>query len=232
MAKVQIHESNLSKVKLGLGVRVTVDALPGREFTGHIAHIAQLPDAQSIFMNPDLKVYDSEIYLDGDGSDLRTGMSCRAEIMIEQYETAMYVPVQAVVFSNSRAMVQVVIGSRVENREVEVGLDNNRMIRIISNLKVGERVLLTPEAPEISIDDQSGLEDIFVAPSKEPIIVNKKDEAPPMSKGEGRGMDEMSKAQIDEMRKRYESMTPEEREKMKQSRGGGKLAGDAAQHAH
>lgn len=233
MAKVAIHESNLSKVRLGLGVRITVDALPGREFTGHIAHIAQLPDAQSIFMNPDLKVYNSEIYIDGDGSELRTGMSCRAEIMIEQFEKATYVPVQAVVFAKAQAMVQVVKGNRIEDRYVEVGLDNNRMIRISANLQPGERVLLTPTAPDMSDDASVDLTDTFVDASTEH-LVRKSEEPAPGKRGEGvgggEGQGEMSKEQMEQMRRRYESMSPEEQERMKQRGMGGSAAGGTSPH--
>lgn len=226
MAKVPIHESNLSKVRPGLGVRITVDALPDRVFTGYIARIAQLPDAQSIFMNPDLKVYDSEIYIDGDGSHLRTGMSCQAEIIIEQYDKATYVPVQAVVLVKGKPMVQVVNGNRIEDRMVEVGLDNNRMIRIAANLEPGERVLLTPEAPERSEDEVTDLSDSFVEPSAEPIVGRSEVFPPEQRRGDwGRGMENMSPGQREEMRKRYENMSPEDRERGRGSGGAGGMRG-------
>jgi len=65
MAEVQIHESSLEKIRVGLPVRVEVDALPGQPFTGRVAKIAPLPDAQSAWLNPDLKVYPTQIHLDG-----------------------------------------------------------------------------------------------------------------------------------------------------------------------
>jgi hypothetical protein len=37
-------------------------------------------------MNPDLKVYDTEVLLDGKHRDLRTGMSCQAEIIVDHYK--------------------------------------------------------------------------------------------------------------------------------------------------
>ncbi len=87
-AEVKVHEASLQKVSVGLPVRVTVDALPGRTFTGRVAKIAPLPDATMVWLNPDLKVYNTEIYLEGEGDNLRTGMSCRAEIIIEEYDDA------------------------------------------------------------------------------------------------------------------------------------------------
>jgi len=66
-AEISIHESSLEKVKLNMPARVTIDALPGQAFTGYVATIAPLPDPQSMWMNPDLKVYNSDIYLENNG---------------------------------------------------------------------------------------------------------------------------------------------------------------------
>ncbi|MGA1825993.1 MAG: HlyD family secretion protein, partial [bacterium] len=69
-AEIAIHESSLKKVSVGLPVKVTVDALPEKIFTGRVAQIAPLPDAQSSWMNPDLTVYQTEIYLDSNSTFL------------------------------------------------------------------------------------------------------------------------------------------------------------------
>jgi len=154
-AEVDIHESSLKKVKVGLPAIVTVDALPGKIFTGKVATIAPLPDAQSIWMNPDLKVYNSDIYLDSNDSALRAGMSCKAEIIVEEYSDAIYVPIQAVLRINGQPTCFVVKDGKLEPRKVKVGLDNNRMIRIISGLKEGEIVSLTPPLQMASVEPSS-----------------------------------------------------------------------------
>ena len=246
MAEVKVHESSLSKIKVGLPVRVTVEALPGRSFTGRVQSIGLLPDAQSVFLNPDLKVYNTEIYLDGDGSGLRTGMSCRAEIIVEEYPDAVYVPIQAVVRVKGQPTVYVVNGRNSEPRAVELGFDNNRVARIISGLEKGERVLLAP--PLASADDEGGGDFTATgdatAPPTEP--VRREAAAPPSrppsesppgarpagppsvdgggSPGRGPRPDdnaspEERERRREEFRKRMESMSPEEREQMRQQRG-------------
>ena len=144
MVEVKIHESNLEKVGLNMPVRVTIDALPGKVFTGHVAKISPLPDSRSMWMNPDLKVYATDIYIDSDTTGLRTGMSCSAEIIIQQLDNAFYVPVQAVLRVGGRPTVYVIKKRETEARPVEIGLDNNRMVHIISGLEEKEKVLLTP----------------------------------------------------------------------------------------
>ena len=143
-AEVDIHESSLKKIQKGLPAIITVDVLPGQSFLGSVARIAPLPDAQSMWMNPDLKVYNTEIYLEGNDEALRTGMSCKAEIIVEQHEDAVYVPIQAVLRVSGETTVFVMEGRKRVARKVEIGLDNNRMVRIVDGLEAGEIVLLTP----------------------------------------------------------------------------------------
>jgi HlyD family secretion protein len=151
MAEVSVHESAMDKVRIGLPVRITVDALPGRSYTGRIARVAPLPDAQSIWMNPDLKVYRTEIHIDGTPTDLRTGMSCRAEIIVEQIADAVYVPVHTVLRVGGQPTVYVVgQQGQTERRRVELGLDNNRMAHIMTGLNEGDRVLLAPPLADAS----------------------------------------------------------------------------------
>jgi hypothetical protein len=105
-----------------------------------------------MWMNPDLKVYNSEIYLDSNDSALRTGMSCKAEIIVEQYEEAIYVPVQAVLRVGGVPTVYVPAGETFEARQVEIGLDNDRMVRVTDGLEPGEVVLLTPPLKAAAVE--------------------------------------------------------------------------------
>ena len=83
MAEIKIHESSLRKVRTGMRTLISCDALPGKVFTGTVGKIALLPDAQSVWLNPDLKVFPTEIYLDGNGEEIRPGMTCQAEIIVQ-----------------------------------------------------------------------------------------------------------------------------------------------------
>jgi hypothetical protein len=71
-------------------------------------------------------------------------MSCKAEIVVEQYPSAVYVPIQSVVRIGGRPTVFVKSGAGHAPRSVDLGLDNNRMVRIVAGLQPGEQVLLAP----------------------------------------------------------------------------------------
>jgi HlyD family secretion protein len=144
MVVIRVHESALGKVEVGQPVQIKIDAMPESTFSGRVTKIAPLPDATSVFMNPDLKVYDTQIMIDGVHPGLRTGMSCKATVLVEQYLDALSVPLQAVVGRGGESVVYVSNGSQVEPRTVVTGLDNNAMVHIISGLEEGDKVLLTP----------------------------------------------------------------------------------------
>jgi HlyD family secretion protein len=241
-AEVDIHETSLKKVRVGLPAIITIDALPGKIFLGTVEHIAPLPDAQSMWLNPDLKVYNSEIYVDGNDSTLRTGMSCKAEIVIAQYPDATYVPVQAVLRIAGEPTVYVVNGKNIQPRMVEIGLDNNRMVRIMSGLQEGEVVLLTPPLKSAAVEPYAGKIGTETSPLEDNTeaiyrtindrlqnITNSGQSAGQRTPGthlkgrqerdDGRrgksGRDRMEPGQRQKMGRRSENMSSEEREKLR-----------------
>ncbi len=223
-AVVKVHETSLQKVKAGLPVKVTVDALPGKTFTGRVEKIAPLPDAQMMWMNPDLKVYNTEVYLDGEGDYLRTGMSCKAEIIIEKYEDVIQIPVQAVLRIKGEPTVYVQKGGGFEPRKVKIGMDNNSRVRIIEGLQVGEVVMLTPPLASAAVEQQSADVNVGKAPSGEsageqkaqPSATENVKEAETKKAEEERPKAGAEPSPEQKMRKRFENMSEEEKAKMRE----------------
>ncbi len=153
LAEVKLNESLLDKVKIGLPVRITVAALPDQIFTGKVFSIAPLPDAGSGFLGSDVKVFNSEIYIDKSGGALRTGMSCEVEIIIAHYDDVLYVPVQAVTRHEGQPVVYVRRRGGFEPRQVELGLDNNNMVHIKKGVEKDEEVWLTPPIEAMVFND-------------------------------------------------------------------------------
>jgi HlyD family secretion protein len=158
VAEVDVHEASLQKVRAGLPAIVTVDALPGKKLMGTVTRIAPLPDPQSMWMNPDLKVYKTEIALDSNDPSLRSGMNCKAEIIVEQHSDTVYVPVQTVLRVGGQPTAYVLNDNGdTEERRIEIGLDDNSMVRVVSGLKEGELVLLAPPLKAGAVEPGSKL---------------------------------------------------------------------------
>ena len=149
-AKINLHEANLKSITTGMPVRVRCDALPGRVFDGTVTKIAPMPDNERRWMNQDIKEYPTEVAVEGGAAELKPGMSCKAEIILAQYEKALYVPVQCVVRIGGAAYVWVRGGNGDERREVVTGAANNRFVRILSGVAAGEQVALAPPLADSS----------------------------------------------------------------------------------
>ncbi|MCM8529393.1 MAG: efflux RND transporter periplasmic adaptor subunit [Lentisphaeraceae bacterium] len=148
LAVIRIPETSLNKVKKGQEVDLVIDALNGKQLTGKIKQIDPMPNPHSIWMNPDLKEYNSEIVINEEIKGLRPGMSCKVEINIKDFEDTIYVPVQCVVRENEQSVVYVMTQHGPEKREVETGLDNDIMVRILDGIEEGEKILTSPPLDE------------------------------------------------------------------------------------
>ncbi len=238
LVNIKIHESSLKKAQVGQHVRVTINALPGREFYGKVARIAPLPDAQNFWRgNPDLKVYNTEIHFDGELQGVRTGMTCKAQVIVQQLEDALSVPVQSVIRVAGKPIVYVQRRGKAVPVEVELGLDNKDYIHIISGLAEGDRVLTNPPLDKVTngndtkATDGEGVEGVAAktdtTPKSESTSVEPqaspgaqaKPQGRPEKQGEGTNAQGQqgrpTPEQIAERREKMKNMTPEQREAMR-----------------
>lgn len=148
VVEVMIPEGSLNKIEIGMPAHVKIDAFPERVFEGHLVKIGILPDGQSSQLNPDLKLYKCEIECDFQDTVIRPGMSCDVELIKEDFERVLYVPVQCVVRVDGMPRVYVRDGEEWVPRIVRVGMDNNRMIHILEGVRAGEEVMLAPPVKE------------------------------------------------------------------------------------
>jgi len=141
--EINIHEVWIDKVKPGQKAEIVVAAFPDRKFTGEVIKKAPLADRQRWF-NPDLRAYATEVRLDGAYDFLKTGMSAKVKILIDELKDVLIVPIQAVVNQEGKKLCYVANGSHAEGREVETGEFNKDFVEIKSGLSAGEKVLLDP----------------------------------------------------------------------------------------
>lgn len=237
VAEVDVHEASLEKVRPGLPAIVRVDALPGKSFVGTVARIAPLPNAQSMWMNPDLKIYTTNINLDTLDPGLRSGMSCKADIVVEQYDDVVYVPIQSVIRVAGQPTVYVLNEGQIEPRKVEIGLDNNTDVVIKSGLSAGELVLMTPPLQDAALEPGARIagtdaNDPMARQISEKLkAANETEATVPISPaagpqrgpqtggpGEGRQGGQGFQAPSAEQMRQFQNMTPEERQKAMEER--------------
>ncbi len=140
---VKVHESQINNVRLGQAAYVVLDAKPDQRFSGVVHRVAPLPDSQSRWSNPNLKVYVTEILVTETLPNVKPGVSARAEIVVTNLQNVLTVPIQAVTTHQGQQVV-FLAGNTQKPVPVSVGLYNIKFIEIVSGLKEGDRVLLSP----------------------------------------------------------------------------------------
>lgn len=143
LVETKIHESDLQQVQVGQRALVRLDALPGQIFVGQVESIAVLPDATSAWLNPDLKLYNTEILLEAESQALRSGMNCQVEILIDQIDEALVLPLQAVLVQEGQALAYRP-GTPPQPVPVRLGRHNAHQVEIVDGLVAGAAVLLNP----------------------------------------------------------------------------------------
>jgi HlyD family secretion protein len=136
-ANIQVDETDIAQVRIGMPVRVTVDALPDRVFTGKVVRIA--PQAT---VTQNVTQFDVIVDIDDPDRLLRLGMSADGQFIVAERQNALLVPVDAVRGKDSKVVVLVkgqTLGPAVA---VETGITDGRQIEIVKGLQEGQTVLL------------------------------------------------------------------------------------------
>ncbi len=145
IAEIAVHETEVDKVRPGQRAVITVDPFPDETFKGRVLKVAQLPDASRGFLNPDLKVYTTQVLIEGTYDYLKPGMSAKVEILVQQLTDVIIVPVTVVANRQGKKVCFVFSPSgSVEERIVKTGAFDDTFVQIVEGLQEGERVLLNP----------------------------------------------------------------------------------------
>ena len=95
-AEVEVDETDIPSVQLGQPAKVTIDAMPGKTFTGKVTEIGNSPiqaaGASAASQATNFKV---KVTLDGEIPDVRPGFTCTAEITTATRQQVVSVPIQA-----------------------------------------------------------------------------------------------------------------------------------------
>lgn len=140
--KVSIPEAQIDMLTVGQTARITLDAIPGRSFSGKLSSKGILPSAEDEWLNPDTKVYTVKIDFDESGSHLRPGMTATVEILVRRLEGVAYVPIQAVQ-TDGEGRHRCLLANG-ESRVVSLGARSRSFVEVVQGLEAGEQVLMCP----------------------------------------------------------------------------------------
>ncbi len=184
VVRTQVHESVVTKVSAGMKVIIAIDALPGSSFEGKVEKVWVLPDTRNRWLNPNLKVYRTDVSIEGNNHlGLKPGMSAQVRIIMDELRNVLSVPIQAVTTRGDEQFVFLMTPAGPKQQTVRTGEYNDKFIQIAEGLKEGETVIL----------DVADLVDNLKRPKVEKDAVPEQLEQP-VAEEEGRGSDAGSRS--------------------------------------
>lgn len=135
---VNMAEVDVSKIKLGQEVALTLDALSGVNLSGKVSQIAYVGTTTSGVVN-----YPVIISLpNATQSGVKVGMTANVAITVDQRESVLLVPNRAIKAQGRQKVVQVQTATDVQTRVITVGLANDNQSEVLTGLNEGDAVVI------------------------------------------------------------------------------------------
>ena len=132
-AVLNVPERELATLKAGLPVKLAVDALPGKAFTGTVDRVAPVVDSGSGTFR---------VVCAFDGELLRPGMFGRIRIDYDQRADALVVPRAALLEDEADPAVFVVRNKKSARVPVKLGYMDGEWAEVRSGIKQGDQVVI------------------------------------------------------------------------------------------
>jgi HlyD family secretion protein len=102
-AEVKVDETDIVNVKLDQVAEITIDAMPGKTFKGHVIEIGNtailrstgLAASQSAVSSQEAKDFKVVIVIDNPPDDMRPGLSCTSKVVTATRQHVLTIPIQA-----------------------------------------------------------------------------------------------------------------------------------------
>jgi HlyD family secretion protein len=156
-AQVLIDETEVIGVEKGQKAVVTVDAFPDLEIPGHVTEVGNSAYNAGPLGSQEAKDFRVRVRLDEVPERLRPGLSSRAEIVTEEREGVLAVPIEALTVRNPRKEhpgedwpdeetegVFVVIDDAAAFRPVKTGIAGEKHFEVTSGLEEEEEIVKGP----------------------------------------------------------------------------------------
>jgi multidrug efflux pump subunit AcrA (membrane-fusion protein) len=135
LSKIYVSEIEISKVKVGQEVHMSIDAFPANSYTGNVISIANIGET---LPNSDSKVFEVQIKIDGNDMNLRPSMTTNNKIIINSYDNVMFINAECVrTGSDNLPVVYTKSGTR---QIVVLGEANEKDIIVLQGLEPGDQI--------------------------------------------------------------------------------------------
>lgn len=130
---IKVSDQEAFKLKRGQSVKIKLSVLPDKDFTGVISSIAEKADAAMKF--------NVEITLKNDKEHLKSGLFAEVELPIKN-ANKLIISKKSIVGSMKSPVVYVAKNGKAEQRQLIIGLSNDKQVEVLEGLSEGEDVII------------------------------------------------------------------------------------------
>jgi HlyD family secretion protein len=144
LSKTYVNEIDVSKMKNGQTVDITIDAFPLKKFTGRVLYVANIGEKLN---NTNDKVFEVQIKIEGTDPALRPSMTTGNKIIVKTAKDAIYIPIECVQAGTDS--IPFVYTKNGLKQIVLLGEANEKYVIVEKGLEPGTIIYITnPEKPE------------------------------------------------------------------------------------
>jgi RND family efflux transporter MFP subunit len=137
VTRIQVSELEVSTLRPGEMVPLTVDALGGQRVDGRIRRIFPSADSATRLVPVEVALTGGQLV------GLRPGYTVRATLSLDRTDDALLVPSRAVSGPAGARAVYIVKGGKIERRTVRVGSDMSGLSQILEGVAEGDSVVVS-----------------------------------------------------------------------------------------
>lgn len=146
LIKATVSETDISKVSEGDEAYITLDAYPDNEFSGEVKKIIPISVDEGGIISFEIIIK----FSDANEIEIYYGLSANVDIITEEAENVLFVPIQSVYKKNGKSYVDLLVSEQVEPEniaesvkkvEVTTGINDYYYIEITSGLKEGDIIV-------------------------------------------------------------------------------------------
>lgn len=151
--QADVDQTDIGKIKLDQQVVFTVDAYPGKEFTGTVTTISRKPTVEQ-----NVTYYPVTIDVNNAENLLNPGMVARVTVTISQSQNVLTLPLAAIRTDKTGKYV-VVAGAngQTSNVPITTGTTGDDRVEITSGLNEGDRVIVAQPKTQSQTGSSGGL---------------------------------------------------------------------------
>ncbi len=138
----RVDETERGRLAPKQTVTVQLNAIPDRQFTGHIEQIGAIASMDFSSGWPITRNFILEIVLDQTDPRFRPGISGQVTVVVDRVADALTIPAQALFQRSGQNVAYVWQGGQFEEREIDVGRRSGDKIMVAKGVRAGEQVAL------------------------------------------------------------------------------------------